>query len=73
MGPYAHSGNQWVGYDDEESVEEKALYVAEEDLGGIMFWTLDNDDFRGYCHDRPFALIEAAKGAMFSAQVSFQT
>lgn len=26
-----------------------------------MFWSVDNDDFRGICHGKPFPLIEAAK------------
>lgn len=30
---------------------------------GIMFWSIDNDDFRGNCHDKPYPLIEAAKEA----------
>ncbi|XP_012255000.2 uncharacterized threonine-rich GPI-anchored glycoprotein PJ4664.02 isoform X1 [Athalia rosae] len=64
MGPYAYKGNQWVGYDDENIVRRKAMYVTEHGLGGIMFWSIDNDDFRGKCHDRPYPLIEAAKEAM---------
>ncbi|XP_024222258.1 mucin-4 [Bombus impatiens] len=61
MGPYAYKGDQWVGYDDEDIVKLKAKYANEKNLGGIMFWTIDNDDFRGKCHDRPYPLIEAAK------------
>ncbi|XP_029171888.1 mucin-5AC-like [Nylanderia fulva] len=61
MGPYAFKGNQWVGYDDEDVVKLKARYVNEKKLGGIMFWSIDNDDFRGKCHGRPYPLIEAAK------------
>lgn len=64
MGPYAYKDNLWVGYDDEEIVRLKAQYVNEKNLGGIMFWSLDNDDFRGKCHDRPYPLIEAAKEAL---------
>ena len=33
-----------------------------------MFWTLDNDDFRGTCSKTPYPLIESAKEAMFSVQ-----
>ncbi len=65
VGPYAYHDNFWVGYDDVGSVMDKAIYVSEEGLGGVMFWTIDNDDFRGACHDRPFALIEAAKEALY--------
>ncbi|KAL0882853.1 hypothetical protein ABMA27_016384 [Loxostege sticticalis] len=63
MGPVAFKGNQWVGYDDIAIVKKKAEYVAENGLGGIMFWSIDNDDFRGNCHDKPYPLIEAAKEA----------
>ncbi|XP_043270406.1 serine-rich adhesin for platelets-like [Venturia canescens] len=66
MGPYAYRGNQWVGYDDEDIVRAKARYVNEKKLGGIMFWSIDNDDFRGKCHGRPYPLIEAAKEAMLT-------
>lgn len=61
MGPYAYKDNQWVGYDDEEIARKKAMYVLENDLGGIMFWSIDNDDFRGSCTGKPFPIIEAAK------------
>ncbi|XP_059052233.1 mucin-2 [Achroia grisella] len=66
MGPVAFKGNQWVGYDDVEIVKKKAEYVADNGLGGIMFWSIDNDDFRGTCHNKPYPLIEAAKEAYIS-------
>jgi len=66
MGPYAFKDDQWVGYDDEDIVRLKARYVNEKKLGGIMFWSIDNDDFRGKCHDRPYPLIEAAKEALLT-------
>ncbi|KAL0110455.1 hypothetical protein PUN28_013813 [Cardiocondyla obscurior] len=66
MGPYAFKGNQWVGYDDENVVKLKAHYVNEKKLGGIMFWSIDNDDFRGKCHGRAYPLIEAAKEALLA-------
>ncbi|XP_077298658.1 uncharacterized protein LOC143919933 isoform X2 [Arctopsyche grandis] len=67
MGPYAYKGNQWVGYDDIDIVKKKAQYVAENSLGGIMFWSIDNDDFRGKCHEKPYPLIEAAKSALYDS------
>ncbi|XP_050350766.1 mucin-2 [Nymphalis io] len=66
MGPVAYKGNQWVGYDDIDIVKKKGEYVAENGLGGIMFWSIDNDDFRGTCHGKPYPLIEAAKEAYVS-------
>lgn len=67
MGPYAFKDNQWVSYDDEEIARKKSEYVAEHGLGGIMFWSIDNDDFRGKCGDRPYPIIEAAKEALLKA------
>ncbi len=45
--PYAYHGNQWVGYDDPESINIKTRYVVEKNLGGLMVWSLDTDDFHG--------------------------
>lgn len=45
MVPYAVKNNQWVGYDDIESVTIKLNYILHHDLGGAMFWSLENDDF----------------------------
>ncbi|XP_072397046.1 uncharacterized protein Cht6 isoform X1 [Diabrotica undecimpunctata] len=67
MGPYAFKDNQWVGYDDEEIVKRKAEYVAENRLGGIMFWSIDNDDFRGKCHGKAYPLVEAGRAALLAA------
>lgn len=67
VGPYAYKDNQWIGYDDEDIVRKKAKYVAEKGLGGVMFWSIDNDDFRGDCHSKPYPLIEAGKEALIEA------
>lgn len=64
VGPYAFKDNQWVGYDDEAIARKKGEYVVANGLGGIMFWSIDNDDFRGICNGRPYPIIEAAKEAM---------
>lgn len=46
MGPYAHGGRQWVGYDDPAMAGIKAQYILDKQLGGGMFWDLPSDDFR---------------------------
>ena len=46
MGPYAHGGGQWVGYDDPAMAAVKAQYILDNKLGGGMFWDLPSDDFR---------------------------
>ncbi|XP_049812389.1 chitinase-3-like protein 1 isoform X1 [Schistocerca nitens] len=55
--PYAVSGNQWVGYDNEESIKLKSQYVLDMGLGGGMIWSLETDDFKGVCGAGPFPLL----------------
>ncbi|KFB50316.1 AGAP004876-PA-like protein [Anopheles sinensis] len=47
--PYGFFGNQWIGYDDQESFAEKCRFLNTFNLGGAMLWTIDMDDFAGYC------------------------
>lgn len=44
--PYAYNGDQWVGYDDIQSVELKCQYIKRMNLGGAMVWSIDTDEFR---------------------------
>jgi chitinase len=37
----------FCSYDDPRSVEAKARYIRQHDLGGIMFWEISGDDARG--------------------------
>ncbi|XP_076345267.1 uncharacterized protein LOC143244460 isoform X2 [Tachypleus tridentatus] len=52
LGPYCYKDNQWVGFDDEVMVIKKAEYIRGQGLGGAMVWTLDDDDFRGFCGEK---------------------
>ncbi len=45
-GPYAYSGNQWVGYDTPESLATKTQFVVQKGLAGAMVWDLSTDDFK---------------------------
>ncbi|XP_046577671.1 chitinase-3-like protein 1 isoform X5 [Haliotis rubra] len=47
--PYIVSGDQWIGYDDEESLREKVRYTLNSGYGGVMVWALDLDDFTNSC------------------------
>ncbi|BFZ03593.1 hypothetical protein BsWGS_06632 [Bradybaena similaris] len=63
--PYLVRDNQWVGYDDVQSVKAKACYASTNGFGGILFWTIDFDDFAGnFCNQGPYPLITAAFNAM---------
>ncbi|VEN58841.1 unnamed protein product [Callosobruchus maculatus] len=45
--PYIHKANQWIGFDDTRSIAKKVEYAKSEQLGGVMVWSLESDDFRG--------------------------
>ena len=44
--PYAFKDMQWVGYDNEASIAEKARYALDKGLGGVMIWDMSKDDHR---------------------------
>ncbi|XP_064455066.1 uncharacterized protein LOC135366324 [Ornithodoros turicata] len=47
--PYAYYEDQWIGYEDEESVGMKVDFVIKENYAGVMVFNNDMDDFRGVC------------------------
>jgi len=62
--PFAYRGNQWVGFDDERSLRTKVNWLKTEGFGGIMVWSVDLDDFRGYCGTGKYPLIKAMRKEM---------
>ncbi|XP_078575405.1 putative chitinase 10 [Branchiostoma floridae x Branchiostoma japonicum] len=64
-GTYAYLGNQWVGYDDEESLTHKVNWMKEKSLGGWMVWSMDEDDASGqFCGGQRFPLLNALNKAL---------
>lgn len=60
--PYAYKEDQWVSYDNPESIEKKCQYVAERRLAGAMIWSLDFDDFNGaFCGQGKYPLLTTVK------------
>ncbi|RNA43942.1 acidic mammalian chitinase-like [Brachionus plicatilis] len=66
--PYMYSGNQWISYDDSDSLKQKVEYAKFKNLGGIMFWAIDLDDFSGsVCGQGRYPLINSAKENFLSS------
>lgn len=61
--PYAFKGDQWVGFDNERSIGEKINYALSKNLGGVMMWSIETDDFRGDCGPK-FPLLSKAYSAL---------
>ncbi|XP_076366400.1 putative chitinase 10 [Tachypleus tridentatus] len=55
--PYVYLGDQWVGFDDERSIRMKMKWIKDNGFAGAMVWTVDMDDFKGYCTPRRYPLI----------------
>lgn len=55
---YMNFDDQWVSYDDKKTTLEKVNYVKEENLGGMMLWTLDTDDFRNKCSEGTYPILK---------------
>ncbi|XP_022252902.1 titin-like [Limulus polyphemus] len=66
LGPYAYKDDQWVCFDDEKMVVEKAKFILKRGLGGAMVWTLDTDDFRGLCGKEQNPLVNTLRKVLFS-------
>lgn len=64
MVPYAYYGNQWVGYDDTESIRHKLQYVIVNNLAGAMWWSIETEDFHNRCGNGRFPLIRLASEMM---------
>lgn len=57
--PYSYKGNDWVGYDNVQSIKVKAQYALDHNLGGVMMWALDNDDLYNVCGGGATPLLNA--------------
>ncbi|XP_037630075.1 chitinase-3-like protein 1 [Sebastes umbrosus] len=56
--PYATTENQWVGFDNEYSLDIKVSYLKTNNFGGAFVWSLDLDDFSGqFCKQGNYTFI----------------
>ncbi|CAH1794860.1 unnamed protein product [Owenia fusiformis] len=54
--PYAYFQDQWVAYDNAQSVGNKTRWATERGIGGVMTFALDMDDFADLCSEGKFPL-----------------
>ncbi|KAK2150730.1 hypothetical protein LSH36_393g02038 [Paralvinella palmiformis] len=75
--PYVYNGDQWVGYDDIQSMTEKANWIVNSNYGGFMVWSLDLDDFRSSqsegCNEGDYPLIGKMKEILTAGDPSTTT
>lgn len=64
LGPSAYLRDQWVGYDDRESVYAKGEYILQSGYGGATLWTVDLDDFLNRCCSESFPLLKSINRAL---------
>jgi len=64
MAPYTVKDKQWIGFDNEQSIEIKARYVIAKGLAGGMVWSLDTDDFRGHCGQGRYPILRHIKNTL---------
>lgn len=45
------------------------MYAKTKGMGGIMFWTIDTDDFRSSCYDAPYPLLTTGRRLFFGEKL----
>lgn len=62
--PYGSYSENFIGYDDPESIKYKIkAFMAEYNLKGFMISNLDLDDFSNHCGHGSYPLVKAARDA----------
>lgn len=59
--PYAYGGDQWVGYENIDSIKIKAKNILKRNLAGAFIWSLEMDDFSGSCGEGKSPLISTVR------------
>ena len=58
MYAYSPAANQWIGYEDVNTLALRCDFINAEGLGGAMFWDLSLDDMHGeFCGQGPYPLV----------------
>ncbi|GLH02841.1 Chitinase-like protein EN03 [Gryllus bimaculatus] len=54
----------WASFTDPDTAGDKAAYAKAKSLGGIAFWDISLDDFRGVCNGVKYPIIHTAKNRL---------
>lgn len=57
---YAVNDFTWFGFDSVQQVIRKSKFIKRHGLGGVMFWSIDTDDYNNDCLQGQFPLINSA-------------
>ncbi|KAH9523834.1 Endochitinase 1 [Bulinus truncatus] len=59
---YLVNGDNWITYDDVDTIKEKTKWAVKSGLAGVMFWSLDQDDFSGKgCNKGTYPLVKSMR------------
>ncbi|XP_069687368.1 acidic mammalian chitinase-like [Periplaneta americana] len=61
---YAYKTYQWLSYDDPNTITIKTKWALEKNLGGVMVWSLESDDFHGNCGKGTYPLLTTVNKAL---------
>ncbi|EDW75279.2 uncharacterized protein Dwil_GK20091 [Drosophila willistoni] len=61
--PYLTDLQEWISYEDPESIRCKARYVKSLNVGGIMIFSLNTDDLKNICNYEPYIETERQNNA----------
>ncbi|CAH2239669.1 jg12445 [Pararge aegeria aegeria] len=62
--PYAVQGENWISFDDADSIADKVQYALQNNVTGVMAWSIETDDFRGICQDEDYPLLRSINKAL---------
>ncbi|KAJ0170307.1 hypothetical protein K1T71_014235 [Dendrolimus kikuchii] len=56
--PYLRDGDRVISYDNPRSIAMKVRMAIQYNLGGLMVWSIDTDDFQGVCHNETNTYVD---------------
>lgn len=64
MVPHLRHRHLWLSYEDQDSVAFKAIWIASNNYGGVMTFSLNADDTKGVCGNGSFPLHRSIFAAL---------